>query len=92
MTNSGISWREIERQIKEERKANNPLASLIYKMQLDKNSLTLILDAINDDEEEEEMFKIEDRFLSNHDPVMVIDIDLNISAQLNIRKYFEIKK
>ena len=27
MTNSGISWGEIQRQIKEERKANNPLAN-----------------------------------------------------------------
>jgi len=30
--------------------------------------------------------------LSNFDPVMRVDIDLSISAQLNIKKYFEIKK
>lgn len=30
--------------------------------------------------------------MSNFDPVMKVDIDLNISAQLNIMKYFEIKK
>lgn len=38
------------------------------------------------------MFKVDDRYISNFDPVIVIDIDINISAQLNIRKYFEIKK
>jgi hypothetical protein len=36
MTNSGISWGEITRQVKEERKGNNPLANLIYSMNLDK--------------------------------------------------------
>ena len=30
MMNSGISWKEIVRQVKEERKANNPLAELIF--------------------------------------------------------------
>jgi hypothetical protein len=38
------------------------------------------------------MFQIDDMFLTNFDPVMKIDIDLTISAYLNIRKYFEIKK
>jgi hypothetical protein len=34
--------------VKEEQKAGNPLANLIYKLQLDKNQVTLILDAAND--------------------------------------------
>jgi predicted ribosome quality control (RQC) complex YloA/Tae2 family protein len=38
------------------------------------------------------MFQIEDKFISNFDPVARVEIDLTISAQLNIRKYFEIKK
>jgi predicted ribosome quality control (RQC) complex YloA/Tae2 family protein len=37
MTNSGISWTEIKRQIKEERKANNPLANMIFKMVFEKD-------------------------------------------------------
>jgi len=56
MTNSGISWKEIERQIKEERKANNPLANLVYKMNLEKNQISLILDAVNEDETEDSMY------------------------------------
>ena len=60
MTNSGISWGEIQRQIKEERKANNPLANLIYSMNFEKNQISLILDAVNEDEEEDEKFQIDD--------------------------------
>lgn len=92
MTNSGISWAEIKRQIKEERKANNPLANLIFQMNFEKNQISLILDAVIEDEEEDEKLQIDSKYLSNHDPVVKIEIDLGISAQLNIRKYFEIKK
>ena len=93
MTNSGIGWAEIQRQIKEERKSNNnPLANIIHKLNLEKNQVSLILDAVNEDEEQEQMFQIDDQYLTNFDPVMQIDVDISISAQLNIRKYFEIKK
>jgi len=78
--------------VKEERKANNPLAELIFKMDLEKNQAAIILDAVMDDKDEEEKFLIENRYLDNFDPVMKIDIDITLSAQLNIRKYFEIKK
>lgn len=93
MTNSGIGWAEIQRQIKEERKSNNnPLANIIHKLNLEKNEVSLILDAVNEDDEQEQMFQIDDQYLTNFDPVMRIDVDISISAQLNIRKYFEIKK
>jgi hypothetical protein len=57
---------------KEEKKAGNPLANLIYKLNLDKNSVTLILDA-NANEEEENAY-------ANFDPVVKVDVDLHISA------------
>ena len=56
MLNSGISWSEIQRQIKEERKAGNVLANLIYKLALDKGSVQLMLDAVMEDEEEDKKF------------------------------------
>lgn len=59
MINSGISWREITRQIKEERKANNQLANLIFKMDLERNQVSLILDAVNEDEDQDKMFQID---------------------------------
>jgi hypothetical protein len=84
MQNSGIAWFDIQRMVKEEKKQNNPLANLIYKMNLDKNMVTLILDATNDDDG--------DNPYANFDPVVKVDVDTNITAQMNIRKYFEIKK
>ncbi len=69
--------------VKEEQKAGNPLANLIFKLSLDKNQVTLILDGTNEDDDDQ---------FSNFDPVVKLDVDLHISAQMNIRKYFEIKK
>jgi predicted ribosome quality control (RQC) complex YloA/Tae2 family protein len=83
MQSSGIDWNDIARMVKEEQKAGNPLAQLIYKLSLDKNSVTLILDGANEDDEDQ---------FANFDPVVKLDVDLHISAQMNIRKYFEIKK
>jgi hypothetical protein len=53
MTNSGISWGEITRQVNEERKGNNILANIIWAMNLEKCTISLILDAVNEDEEED---------------------------------------
>lgn len=90
MQSSGISWNDIARMVKEEKKAGNPLADLIYKLHLDKNSVTLILDACNEDDDNE--FSVLDDKFTNFDPVVRVDVDLYISAQMNIKKYFEIKK
>ena len=37
MISSGIGWSDIKRMVKEERKANNPFASLIYEINFEKN-------------------------------------------------------
>ena len=50
MQTSGISWNDIQRMVKEERKAGNPLAELIHKINFEKNSVTLILDACNEED------------------------------------------
>jgi hypothetical protein len=71
MQNSGIAWFDIQRMVKEEKKAGNPFANLIYKLNLDKNSVTLILDAATDEEESQ---------YANFDPVVKVDVDLNITA------------
>jgi len=92
MISSGISWRDIERMVKEERKTGNPFANLIYRMDFDKNTVSLMLDAFDEEDINSHSIEIEDKYLSNFDPVMRVDIDLNISAQLNIKEYFEIKK
>ena len=76
--------------VKEERKKNNQFASLIYEVNFEKNSVSLMLDAV--DETDENGIQIDDEFVNNFDQVMRVDIDLGISAQLNIKKYFEIRK
>jgi hypothetical protein len=52
MVTSGISWNDISRMIKEEKKAGNPLANLIYKLNLEKNQIVLLLDAVNEEDDE----------------------------------------
>jgi hypothetical protein len=78
--------------VKEERKIGNPFANFIYRMDFDKNTVSLMLDAFDEEDINSHSIEIEYKYLSNFDPVMRFDIDLNISAQLNIKKYFEIKK
>ena len=90
MISSGIFWSDVNRMVKEERKANNPFASLIYKIDFDKNQVSLMLDAVDDDDPVG--IQIDEQYLENFDQVAKVDIDLGISAQLNIKKYFEIKK
>lgn len=90
MISSGISWTDIARMVKEERKANNQFANLIYKMNFEKNTISLMLDAV--DEDDPTGIEVDDKYLDNFDQVVRVDIDLGISAQLNIKKYFEIKK
>lgn len=73
MQTSGISWNDIMRMVKEEKKAGNPLANLIYKIHFEKNQVSLLLDAVNEEDDVEERF-------TNFDPVMRVDVDLLISA------------
>ncbi len=58
MISSGISWSDVNRMVKEERKANNQFANLIYSINFDKNSVSLMLDAV--DESDENGLQIDD--------------------------------
>ena len=51
MINSGIGWKDINRMVKEEQKANNPFASLIYSINFEKNTVSLMLDAVDESDE-----------------------------------------
>jgi len=50
MINSGISWADMTRMVKEERKSNNQFANLIYKMNFETNTVALMLDAVDEDD------------------------------------------
>ena len=79
MISSGISWNDIFRMVKDEKKNGNPLANMIFKLNLDKNSVVLLLDAVNEEDEANISDIIDEKF-TNFDPVMRVDIDLHISA------------
>jgi hypothetical protein len=78
MISSGISWNDIGRMVKDEKKNGNPLANMIYKLSLDKNAVILMLDAVNEEDEDNDLVA-EEKF-TNFDPVMRVDLDLNLSA------------
>lgn len=40
--------------IKDEKKNGNPFANIIHKLNLEKNSIVLLLDAVTEDDEENE--------------------------------------
>ena len=61
-------------------------------MDFEKNIVSLMLDAYDEDDPMSNLIEVDDRYLTNFDPVMKVDLDLGITAQLNIKKYFEIKK
>jgi len=50
----GMSWDDLARMVKEEKKAGNPVAGLIDKLHLERNGMTLLLsnnlDEMDDDE------------------------------------------
>lgn len=87
MLSSGISWQQINRMIKDERKNNNPLAAIIHKINFEKQTINLMLDS-----EEDSFLDVAQELVDNFAPVMLVEVDLTISAQLNVMRYFEIKK
>lgn len=88
MLSSGISWQQINRMIKDERKNNNPLAAIIHKINFEKQTISLMLDA----DSEDTFMTVDNALVDNFAPVMLVEVDLTISAQLNVMRYFEIKK
>ncbi|KAG8372834.1 hypothetical protein BUALT_Bualt12G0108200 [Buddleja alternifolia] len=79
---NGMSWVDLGRMVKEEKKSGNPVAGLIDKLHLERNCMTLLLsnnlDEMDDDEKTQ--------------PVDKVEVDLALSAHANARRYYEMKK
>ncbi|KAK6146252.1 hypothetical protein DH2020_020121 [Rehmannia glutinosa] len=79
---NGMSWVDLDRMVKEEKKSGNPVAGLIDKLFLERNCMTLLLsnnlDEMDDDEKTQ--------------PVDKVEVDLALSAHANARRYYEMKK
>jgi len=86
---SGLQWKQIWRMIKEEKRAGNPLATIINELDLEKHKAVLIFNTAEIKQE-----KDSDEYFSEftEDMIVKIDVDLTLTAQANIQKYFEIKK
>lgn len=81
---SQISWQVLEDLIKQEKKKGNPMASMIHRLSLDKNIVSIMLYNTDwDDEATEEQ---------NETTVVLVDIDLAHTAHNNVALYFQKKK
>lgn len=89
-----IPWDQIKEIIKEATEKGDPVASKIKQLKFDVNHIVMLLTdpyAHLDQEYEEEM-EDEERVETEHANELMIEIDLNITAQANARKYFVQKK
>lgn len=59
---NGMSWEDLARMVKEEKKSGNPVASVIDKLHLERNCMTLLLsnnvDEMDDDEKTQPVDKV----------------------------------
>ncbi|KAL6571712.1 hypothetical protein OROHE_003355 [Orobanche hederae] len=79
---NGLSWVDLARMVKEEKKSGNPVAGLIDNLHLERNCITLLLSNNLDDMDDDEKTQ----------PVDKVEVDLALSAHANARRYYELKK
>ncbi|XP_071685642.1 uncharacterized protein [Rutidosis leptorrhynchoides] len=79
---NGMSWVDLARMVKEEKKAGNPVAGLIDKLHLEKNSMSLLLSNNLDEMDDDEITQ----------PVEKVEVDIGLSAHANARQWYEQKK
>ncbi|KAH9683984.1 CCHC-type domain-containing protein [Citrus sinensis] len=77
-----MSWEDLARMVKEERKAGNPVAGLIDKLYLERNCMSLLLSNNLDEMDDEEKTL----------PVEKVEVDLALSAHANAQRWYELKK
>ncbi|XAR49724.1 hypothetical protein NMG60_11033006 [Bertholletia excelsa] len=79
---NGMSWEDLARMVKEEKRSGNPVAGLIDKLHLQRNCITLLLSNNLDEMEDDEKTQ----------PVEKVEVDLAVSAHANARRWYEQKK
>lgn len=105
LINQGMDWTDIEKLIKVEKSRGNPVANMIAQpLNLQKNRITLILPDPNATEQESDSDSdldlsdnSEDESDSGRESTPAVqtvkaEVDLNLTAWANSRKYFEIRK
>ncbi|KAL3505591.1 hypothetical protein ACH5RR_030973 [Cinchona calisaya] len=79
---NGMSWEDLVRMVKDEKKSGNPVAGLIDKLHLERNCMTLLLSNNLDEMDDDEKTL----------PVDKVEVDLALSAHANARRWYEMKK
>ncbi|CAN1806302.1 Ribosome quality control complex subunit NEMF [Linum perenne] len=78
----GMSWEDLARMVKEERKSGNPVAALIDQLHLERNCMTLLLSNNLDEMDDDEKTLPADK----------VEVDIALSAHANARRWYEMKK
>ncbi|KAG4210549.1 hypothetical protein ERO13_A02G056200v2 [Gossypium hirsutum] len=78
----GMSWEDLARMVKEEKKSGNPVAGLIDQLHLERNCMTLLLSNNLDEMDDDEKTLPADK----------VEVDLALSAHANARRWYEMKK
>ncbi|XP_059280841.1 uncharacterized protein LOC132034482 [Lycium ferocissimum] len=79
---NGMSWEDLARMVKEEKRSGNPVAGLIDKLHLERNCMTLLLSNNLDEMDDDERTQPADK----------VEVDLALSAHANARRWYEMKK
>lgn len=79
---NGMSWEDLARMVKEEKKSGNPVASLIDNLHLERNCMSLLLSNNLDDMDDVEKTQ----------PVDKVEVDISLSAHANARRWYGQKK
>lgn len=78
----GMSWEDLARMVKEEKKLGNPVAGIIDKLHLEKNCMSLLLSNNLDEMDDDEKTLPADK----------VEVDLALSAHANARRWYGMKK
>ena len=84
-----MDWRTLERMIKEERRAGNPVAGLIHSLQLESNAITLLLTNELDGDDEAALDAANAAATA---PAARVQVDLSLSAYANARSHHDTRK
>lgn len=90
----GMSWEDLARMVKEEKKSGNPVAGLIDKLHLERNCITLLLsnnlDEMEDDEKTLPVDKVLHEFnlVSSLQPLSEIGNDDAFQLNLHFMPYY----
>lgn len=79
---NGMSWDDLARMVKEEKRSGNPVAGIIDKLHLERNCMTLLLSNNLDEMDDDEKTLPADK----------VEVDLALSAHANARRWYEMKK